>query len=97
MFESNASAFNAESREIALSVLARDISRKGVRIDIKKVSQTSSLVKVKTELAQDMGVDLAGDDFGSSDHSRQVRADSEDVKATVAFLRTVIRQILYRY
>ena len=58
------------------------------------MTQTFLLVKARTELAQDMGVDLAGEDFGSSDHSRRVKEDCDDVEATAAFLRTVIRQIL---
>ena len=37
LFKHNASAFNEESGEISLSVLARDISRGGVRSDCKKV------------------------------------------------------------
>ena len=58
-----------------MSVLARDISRGGVRSDIKKVSQTFSLVKANTELAQDMGVDLAG--------LRVVRALATSTRRTV--------------
>ena len=64
MFSHNVSCFNEESGEISLSVLARDISRGGVRSDCKKVSQTFRLVKAKAEVAADIGVDIAGGDFG---------------------------------
>jgi len=94
LFQHNASLFNEESGEISLSVLARDISRGGVRSDCKKVSTTFKLVKAKSELAQDIGIDLAGEDFGSDDHGRRIRDDSEEVLATTAYLRTVIRHIL---
>lgn len=77
-----------------MSVLARDISRGGVRSDCRKVSTTFQLVKAKSELAQDIGIDLAGDDFGSTEHGRRVKGDSDEVVATVAYLRTVIRHIL---
>ena len=60
MFINNASAFNEESGEIALSVLARDIARGGVRSDLKKVSKTFALVKAKAEVAQDIGVEPYG-------------------------------------
>ena len=52
LFKQNASAFNEEAGEIALSVLARDIARGGVRGDLKKISRTFSPVKAKSELAQ---------------------------------------------
>ena len=55
LFKQNASAFNEEAGEIDLSMLARDIARGGVRGDLKKVSQTFSLVKAKSELAQEFG------------------------------------------
>ena len=58
LFKQNASAFNEEAGEIALSVLARDIARGGVRGDLKKVSQTFSLVKAKSELPQEFGIDM---------------------------------------
>ena len=76
LFRNNASAFNEESGEISLSVLARDVSRGGVRSDCAKVSQTYALVKAKAELAQDIGVDIAGDDFGSDSHGRRIKVDS---------------------
>ena len=40
LFRHNASAFNEESGEIALSALARDIFRGGVRSDCAQVSKT---------------------------------------------------------
>ena len=40
LFANNASAFNEESGEISLSVLAREIARGGVRSDCKKVDQS---------------------------------------------------------
>ena len=58
LFKNNASVFNEESGEIALSVLARDIARGGVGSTLKKVSKTFALVKAKAEVAQDNGVDL---------------------------------------
>ena len=60
LFKQNASAFNEEAGEIALSVLARDIARGGVRGDLKKVSQTFSLVKAKSELAQELRAMISG-------------------------------------
>ena len=94
LFQHNASAFNEESGEISLSVLARDIARSGVRSDCPKVSSTFQLVKAKSELAQDIDVDLAGEDFGSDEHGRRIRDDCDEVVATTAYLRTVIRHIL---
>ena len=94
LFVNNASAFNEESGEIALSVLARDISRGGVRSDCKKVSQTFALVKAKTEVAQDMDVDLAGMTSGPPNTYDERRRTAMTWRATAAFLRTVIRQIL---
>ena len=64
-------------------MLARDIARGGVRGDLKKVSQTFSLVKAKSELAQEFGIDIAGDNFGSGDRPRRVPDNSPDVKATL--------------
>jgi hypothetical protein len=93
LFQHNASAFNEESGEISLSILARDISRGGVRSDCKKVSQTFKLVKAKAEVAEDIGIDIAGDDFGSEENGRCIKTDSPEVKATAAYLRTVIRHI----
>ena len=93
LFKHNASAFNEESGEISLSVLARDISRGGVRSDCKKVSQTFKLVNAKAEVADDFGVDIAGDNFGSDENGRCIKADSPEVKTTAAYLRTVIRHI----
>ena len=94
LFRNNASAFNEESGEISLSVLARDVSRGGVRSDCAKVSQTYALVKAKAELAQDIGVDIAGDDFGSDSHGRRIKVDSAEVLSTAAYFTTVIRHIL---
>jgi hypothetical protein len=94
LFQHNANAFNEESGEISLSVLARDISRGGVRSDCKKVAQTFKLVKAKAEVAEDFGIDLAGDDFGSDNNGRCIKTDSSEVKTTTAYLRTVIRHIL---
>jgi hypothetical protein len=93
LFQHNASAFNEESGEVSLSILARDISRGGVRSDCKKVSQTFKLVKAKAEVAEDIGIDIAGDDFGSEENGRCIKTDSPEVKATAAYLRTVIRHI----
>jgi hypothetical protein len=93
IFQHNASAFNEESGEISLSILARDIARGGIRSDCKKVSQTFSLVKAKAEVAQDIGVDLAGDDFGSDIRGRELKVDSPEVAATAAYFAGVIRHI----
>ena len=94
LFRHNASAFNEESGEISLSALARDISRGGVRSDCEKVSKTFKLVKAKAEVAEDIGIDLAGDDFGSEASGRSVKVDCPEVQATTAFFRTVIRHVL---
>ena len=83
---------NSQAR--SLSVPARDIAPSGVRSDCPKVSTTFKLVKAKSELAQDIGIDLAGGDFGSDEHGRRIRNDSDEVLATTAYLRTVIPLIL---
>jgi hypothetical protein len=75
LFKQNASAFNEEAGEIALSVLARDIARGGVRGDLKKVSQTFSLVKAKSELAQSLASTLRV--------TTSVRATAHDVSPTI--------------
>ena len=93
MFRNNASAFNEESGEISLSMLARDIARTGVRSDLDKVSRTFSLVKAKAEVAQDIGIDISGDDFGSDIRGRELKTDSPEVASTAAFFATVIRHI----
>lgn len=94
LFEENASAFNEESGEISLAGLARDIAVGGVRSDCAKVSQTFKLVKAKAEVAEDVGIDLAGGDFGTDDHGRRIKADSPEVKATAAYFSGVIRHVL---
>ena len=92
LFRHNASAFNEESGEISLSALARDISRGEVRNDCEKVSKTFKLVKAKAEVAEDIRIDLAGDDSGSEARGRSVKVDCPEVKATSAFFRS-----LYNY
>ena len=94
VFEENANAFNEESGEIALSALARELARTGVRSDCKKVSQSFKLVKAKAEVAADIGVDISGDDFGSDEHGRRIDPHGEEVKATAAFFSGVIRHVL---
>ena len=94
VFFHNVSAFNVESGEIALSVLARDIARGGVRCDCAKVSQTFKLVKAKAEVAADIGVDISGGDFGCDEHGRRIDPQGEEVKATAAFFSGVIRHAL---
>jgi len=94
LFANNASAFNEESGEISLAALARDIARGGVRSDCAKVSRTFKLVKAKAEVAEDVGIDLAGGDFGSDEHGRRIKADSPEVKATAAYFSGVIRHVL---
>ena len=94
MFRNNASAFNEESGEISLSMLARDIARTGVRSDLDKVSRTFALVKAKAEVAQDIGIDISGDDFGSDIRGRELKTDSPEVVSAAAFFATVIRHIL---
>ena len=94
LFANNASAFNEESGEISLSVLAREIARGGVRSDCKKVSQTFKLVKAKSEVAADIGVDISGGDFGSDEHGRRIDPNGEEVKATAAYFSGVIRHVL---
>ena len=94
VFFHNVSAFNVESGEIALSVLARDIARGGVRCDCSKVSQTFKLVKAKAEVAADIGVDISGGDFGCDEHGRRIDPQGEEVKATAAFFCGVIRHAL---
>ena len=93
MFRENASAFNEESGEISLSLLARELARTGVRSDLPKVSRSFSLVKAKAEVAQDIGVDIAGDDFGSDLRGRELKTDSQEVASTAAFFATVIRHV----
>ena len=61
---------------------------------LKKASKTFALVEAKAEVVQDIGADLAGDDFGSDDNARRVKPERADVKATVAYFSTVIRQVL---
>ena len=94
LFANNASAFNEESGEISLSVLAREIARGGVRSDCKKVSQTFKLVKAKSEVAADIGVDISGGDFGSDEHGRRIDPNGEEVNATAAYFSGVIRHVL---
>jgi len=94
LFANNASAFNEESGEISLSILARDIARGGVRSDCNKVSQTFKLVKAKAELAEDVGLDISGGDFGSDEHGRRIKSDCPEVKVTAAFFSGVIRHVL---
>ena len=94
LFQNNASAFNEESGEISLSALARDISRGGVRSDCAKVSQTFKLVKAKAEVAEDVGLDIEGGDFGSDEHGRRIKADCAEVKTTAAYFSGVIRHVL---
>ena len=94
LFQHNANAFNEESGEISLSVLARELARTGVRSDIEKVAKSFKLVKAKAEVAADVGVDISGDDFGSDEHGRRIDPEGEEVKATAAFFSGVIRHVL---
>ena len=94
LFRNNVSAFNEESGEISLAVLAREIARGGVRSDCKKVSQTFKLVKAKSEVAAGIGVDISGGDFGSDEHGRRLDPNGEEVKATAAYFSGVIRHAL---
>jgi hypothetical protein len=50
-------------------------------------------VKAKAEVAQDIGVDIAGDDFGSDLRGRELKTDSPEVASTAAFFATVIRHL----
>ena len=67
--------WNSRTMPVPLSVLARDIARGGVGSALKKVSKTFALVEAKAEVVQDIGVDLAGDDFGSDDNARRLKPD----------------------
>ena len=93
MFEHNASAFNEESGEIAFSSLARGISRGGVRSELSDVKKRFVLLKSKMQMAEDLMIDLHGDDFGTSS-GREIQQNSAEVKKTLAFCEDLIDRML---
>ena len=98
MFLQNASCFNEEVGEIGFSILARSISRGGVRSDIKMVNQEYQLIKSKMNIASDLKTDLHCDDF--SNGRRFIDAKGTEVVATAEYFKTVIRKLkrgVYRH
>ena len=93
MFKQNACAFNEEAGEVAFSVLARQVSKGGLRGDLESCDKAFKLSKVNIQVADDFNVDLCGDHMGDSKRFT-VEADGESVNATVAFFESAIRQIL---
>ena len=92
VFSQNPSAFNEESGEICFSVLAREIASCGVRSDCETVSQKFGLIKTKITVADDLKVDLMGDDF--ADRKRpSVDEKGEDVRSAVTFFKRMIRDL----
>lgn len=95
MFKQNACAFNEEAGEVAFSVLARQVSKGGLRGDLESCDKAFKLSRVNIQVADDFNVDLCGDHMGESKRFT-VETDSDSVNATVAFFESAIRQILAR-
>jgi hypothetical protein len=93
MFKQNACAFNEEAGEVAFSVLARQVSKGGLRGDLESCDKAFKLSKVNIQVADDFNVDLCGDHMGDSKRFT-VEAHGDSVNATVAFFENAIRQIL---
>ena len=94
MFKSNSCAFNEESGEICFSVLARGVAKNGARSDAKTISSWYRLIHTKIEVAQDIGVDICGEDFQNRQkfHSH-VDPHGDDVNATAHFFKRMIREL----
>ena len=75
LFKQNASAFNEEAGEIALSVLARDIARGGVRGDLKKSVRLSASSRLSRSLLRTLASTLRV--------TTSVRATAHDVSPTI--------------
>jgi hypothetical protein len=91
VFEQNANAFNEESGEIAFSVLARSCA-KSVRADCNAVAGIFRRQKCSMELAADLNYEIACEDFVPK-NVRRIKHDSAEVQATVAYFKSIIRQI----
>lgn len=92
MFASNASAFNEECGEICFSVLARGVAKNGARSDIKTIDRWFRLIRTKIQVAQELGIEVGGDDFKHLNRGRStISKKSREVKATAAFFQRMIR------
>ena len=94
MFVRNACAFNEETGEICFSILAKGIASNGVRSDIKQISQRFRLLRPQMDTANDLKVDLSGNDFAGP-RANTIDATGPEVQATISFLRSSIRQMVH--
>jgi hypothetical protein len=93
MFKQNACAFNEEAGEVAFSVLARQVSKGGLRADLEACDKAFKLSKVNIQVADDFNVDLCGDHMGDTKRFT-INVDDDSVNATVAFFEEAVRKIL---
>ena len=93
MFKQNACAFNEEAGEVAFSVLARQVSKGGLRADLEACDKAFKLSKVNIQVADDFNVDLCGDHMGEAKRFT-INVDDDSVNATVAFFEEAVRKIL---
>merc|ERR1711966_544276 len=93
MFKQNACAFNEEAGEVAFSVLARQVSKGGLRADLEACDKAFKLSKVNIQVADDFNVDLCGDHMGDTKRFT-INVEDDSVNATVAFFEEAVRKIL---
>ena len=95
MFSDNVSMFNEEAGEVSFSALAKGVAQGGLKKNVGQVSDHFVTMKCKMALAEELRFELNGTSVGDT-RPYKVKQNSEEVTATVAFFKRLIRQSLNR-
>ena len=95
MFSDNVSMFNEEAGEVSFSALAKGVAQGGLKKNVEQVSDHFVTMKCKMALAYELRFELNGTSVGDT-RPYKVKHNSEEVTATVAFFKRLIRQSLNR-